>query len=338
MSKCIDPVLCYDNGSSRKFCHFSLASPLIKALHNKVFNCGKCVFCRKRRASELAMRCVLHASLSPYNCFLTLTYDETREGYHNNFVYKDIQDFKKRLRSYVAYQRCRSTPLCKFGKAQIFNVHEYGKNRKKHWHLVCFNWDFSDKVFHTSNGGHVLYKSDTLSDLWSHGFCTIGDVSLGSAMYTAQYVQKDLKHGHSANEFRSHSKHSGIGKEYFLAHYDQILRLGYVPFGGQRVPVPRYFIKLAHKHWSHFFEPENFFDTRERKRLYTPFKSGEANESIADAFVIFRNIREQVLRDVEREWSDFISRNWFNDSRTDFQKSGDNYLYDLQNKISIDRF
>lgn len=41
------------------------------------------------------MRCVLHASLYKENCFITLTYDESKDGYHNNKEYADIQKFKK---------------------------------------------------------------------------------------------------------------------------------------------------------------------------------------------------------------------------------------------------
>lgn len=94
--KCIDPVLCYTSAKGlRAFRHFSLANPIFKRSHQQVFDCGKCIHCRKKRAIELASRCVLHSSLYPNNCFLTLTYDEKQKDYHNVFQYRDIQLFKK---------------------------------------------------------------------------------------------------------------------------------------------------------------------------------------------------------------------------------------------------
>lgn len=167
--KCEDPKLCYIKDDVRIFVPFSKASPILRQVHNYVFNCDQCLICRKRRAKELAIRCVLHASMSDKNCFLTLTYDETREGYHNDFEYKDIQDFKKKLR-----RHCETH----FGtKIQIFNVHEYGKRGKKHWHLVLFNHDFSEEFIRkgkkvearqlfTVKSGNRLYTSSELTRLW----------------------------------------------------------------------------------------------------------------------------------------------------------------------------
>ena len=135
--KCMNPILVYRTSNGAQYRHFNLANRLFKLKHNQVFNCGTCHICRKRRATELAIRCVLHASLYQQNCFLTLTYDEKKKDYHNDFQYKDIQDFKKRLRRHCDYHYKK--------KIQIFNVHEYGKNTKKHWHLVVFNHQFPDR-------------------------------------------------------------------------------------------------------------------------------------------------------------------------------------------------
>ena len=331
--KCADPVLCYTNGSSRKFRHFSLANPTFKLMHQQVFNCGKCVFCRKKKAFELAVRCVLHASLYDQNCFLTLTYDEKKDGYHNKLQYSDIQKFKKKLRRHCEYHFNK--------KIQIFNVHEYGKNGKKHWHLVVFNYsphqepdkgNQPDCKFHTRSNGHSLYVSKTLSKLWTHGFNTVGDISEASAMYTAQYTQKDIKNSNTHNSKKAKSQHSGIGRDYFLKHYEQILSLGYVPFGGKKVPLPRYFVKIAHKHYSHFFEQENFFDLPHRKKLYTPFKQGEENKRIADLFIKFRDQKNELIQELTSQWEEHISQYIFTKQKPDFLQAAENYLHDLKNK------
>lgn len=334
MSRCGDPILCYTSDSSRQFRHFSLSTPTFKALAQQVFNCGSCEFCRKRRSMELALRCVLHASLYKQNCFLTLTYDESLPGYHNEFQYSDIQKFKKKLRRHCEYHFKK--------KIQVFNVHEYGKNGKKHWHLVVFNHDFSTEesplVLYTVRNGNKLFTSSVLDSLWSFGFSTIGNVTEASAMYQAQYTQKDFKNGNSNNSKRAHSRHSGIGRDYFLAQYNQILRLGYVPFQGRKAPIPRYFLKLAHKHFSHFYEQSNFFDLPYRKALYRPFKDGEANKEIADLYGVYSIVRKEFVAELSAEWEAFLDSNLFSTSDPDFKLSYDNYLYDLKNKISSSDF
>lgn len=307
-----------------------MASPVHKVMAQTVFNCGKCLVCRKRQSSELAMRCVLHSSLYKENCFLTLTYDEKISGYHNEREYGHIQKFKKALRS-RAYRRDGR-------RIQIFNVHEYGENGKKHWHLVVFNYDFQDKTLHTIKNSHRLHTSKELSKLWKFGNHTIGTVTEASAMYQAQYTQKDLKNGYLETSRKAHSKHSGIGREYFLRHYEQILRLGYVPFGGQKRPIPRYFYKLSHKHYSHFYAPENFEDTLSRKRLYTKFRDGQASRHIADLFQSYHAERQKKIIEMSLEWEAYTSEFRYTDEKTEFQQSGENQLYDLKNKNKHSNF
>lgn len=328
--KCFDPVLCYTVNGKRLYRNFSMVSDVVLYLPHVVFDCGKCLFCRKKRARELAVRCVLHASLYLKNCFLTLTYDEKKDGYHNDFEYRDVQLFKKSLRSYVWRNEKK--------RIDVFNVHEYGKNGKKHWHLIVFNFDFSDKQVFSRSNGIPLYTSSKLQNLWSYGFSTVGDVSEASAMYQAQYTQKDFKNGNVTNAKKSHSRHSGIGKPYFLKHYSQILRLGYVPFGSRKVPVPRYFEKLAHKHYSHFYDISNFFDNPYRKALYRPFKKGEENLEIADLYASYKILKQQKIVDLTHEWDGVILQYLDTHDDPDFKKSGDNALYDLKNKIGEEKF
>lgn len=326
--KCADPVLCYICPTGKKiYRNFSFAPHVLKLAHQKIFDCGKCISCRKKRAYELACRCVLHASLYKHNCFITLTYDENKKGYHNNFEYSDIQKFKKRLRKH-----------CEPKKIELFNVHEYGKNGKKHWHLICFNHDFQDKTIHTKKAGIPLYTSNKLLDLWPHGFNTIGDVSAASAMYTAQYVNKDFKNGNTHNAKKSHSKHSGIGRPYFLKHYSQILRLGYVPIEGKKLPVPRYFQRLAHKHYCHFNEPSAFHDTKQRKALYRPFKKEQPSLEISELYKQFDLYKQDRIKDLEVEWQAVMDQHLTTKTEPDFIKSNSNVLYDLRNKNNIERF
>lgn len=330
--KCANPILCYRTSTGATYRHFNLANRLFKNLANQVFNCGTCIFCRKKRATELAIRCVLHASLYETNCFLTLTYDEKQKEYHNNFQYKDIQDFKKRFRDYCKYHFNKSI--------QLFNVHEYGKNGKKHWHLVCFNHDFSDKTLYTVKKGNNLYTSAKLRKLWPFGIHTIGNVTEASAMYQAQYTQKDFKNGNLNNAKKSHSKHSGIGRDYFLRHYRQLLSLGYIPFGGRRIPLPRYFQRIAHKHYSHFYAPENFFDYPHRKRLYTPFnfRTNWPNKEIADLYQKFSEEKQTKIDQLEIEWEETLDLHLQTNNKPDFIIAAENYIYDQKNRLNKNEF
>lgn len=332
--KCADPVLCYRTSKGKKiYRNFSFIKKNTLFLQNAqtVFNCGKCLFCRKKRAYELALRCVLHASLYKDNCFLTLTYDENKKDYHNEFQYEDIQKFKKRLRSYCS-NRCDSK------RVEIFNVHEYGKNGKKHWHLVVFNHDFSDKKFFTQRSGIPLYSSESLSKLWPFGFSSIGDVTEASAMYTAQYMEKDFKNQNSHSTKKSHSKHSGIGKGYFLKHYKQILTLGFIPMQGKKIPIPRYFLKLANKHYCHYYEPDAFFDNQNRKAKHRPFKNNEQNQEIADLYVEFIDQRQSYLKELENEWNETLNTFLTTNTDPDFIIANQNSLHDLRNKQTMEKF
>lgn len=331
--KCADPILCYTNTHGKRiFRHFSRASYLYKStLHQQVFNCGRCLPCRKAQAKQLATRCVLHASLYQFNCFLTLTYDEKKDGYTNKMDYSDIQRFKKRLRSY-----CRRT----YGKRiEIFNVHEYGKNGKKHWHLIVFNHNFEDREFYTTSNSFPIYKSGTLGKLWPYGFHSIGDVSEGSALYQAQYMEKDARNGNSSSESkRAKSNHSGLGRPFFLLHFRQILTLGFIPFSGRKIPLPRYFEKIADKHYSHFYDPTRFHDTPFRKAVHRPFKEGQANKEIADLYLDYKQRKQEKLKDLEENWRNLITDHLTDQSEPDFIKSAQNQLYDLKRKTHQEKF
>lgn len=331
--RCYDPILVYQMDKRKIYRNWSVAQKSVYLrcrTPDMVFNCDKCLFCRKRRSLELAARCVLHASLYEDNMFLTLTYNEQKEGYHNDMDYTEIQKFKKRLRAHVGRKASR--------RIEVFNVHEYGKNGKKHWHLIVFNYDFPDRTLYTTSNGMPLFTSKALSQLWPYGFHTIGGVSEASALYQAQYMEKDIKNGNITNGKKSNSKHSGLAKPYFMRHYDQILRLGYVPFSGRKLGVPRYFQKLAHKHWCHFNEPSAFFDSPLRKAKHRPFKLGEENKDIADLYGQYILTKQERIVELSKEFAEVIVSYLDKEIVPDFVGSGSNALYDLKNKTNQERF
>lgn len=153
-------------------------------------------------------------------------------------------------------------------------------------------------------------------------------------MYQAQYIEKDLKNGNRNNSKKSHSKHSGLGRPYFMQNYKQILMLGYIPVGGRKVPLPRYFEKLAHKHYCHYYDKSKFFDNPDRKAIHRPFKKQQPNKEIADLYINFKHQKEKLILEFEKDWQDILNRYLTDKAPTDFQKSGSNLLHDLANKTS----
>lgn len=331
---CYDPVLVLQLNNRKIYRNWSMASHVVRVTAQSVFDCGKCLSCRRKNARELARRVVLHASVYSDNCFVTLTYDPSRDGYHNRLDYADIQKFKKRLRKKAHSELGR--------RIEIFNVHEYGAGGKKHWHLIVFNYDFSDKAVYTVKNGIPLYTSCVLEKLWPYGFSTVGDVSEGSAMYQAQYTQKDIKNGNDGSTKKAKSNHSGLGKPFFYSNYRQFLSLGFIPFRGLKMPVPRYFEKIAHKHWCHFYDSSAFFDVVDRKRLYRPFKCDGSlyqtpNLEVADLYSVYLTKKQERVEERKADWEKFLSE-YDISVNPDFVKSGDNALYDLKNKLTNERF
>jgi len=96
--------------------------------------------------------------------------------------------------------------------------------------------------------------------------------------------------------------------------------------------LPRYFQKIAHKHYCHYYDKAAFFDLKERKRSYTPFKPGEENQEIANLYVNYKHQKELLVKEFEKAWNDILDVYIKEDSPTDFQKSGSNMLYDLKHK------
>lgn len=174
--------------------------------------CGRCVSCLLKRAREWSVRCMHEASLHTSNCFLTLTYDDYHLPPGGSLRKCDFVNFMKRLR-----KRCGNG-------IRFFQCGEYGeKFRRPHHHVLLFGYDFPDKFIHMrSKSGSYLYRSITLEELWPFGFCSIGELTLESAAYTARYTLKKYAESHKADDYEgmqveyvTMSRRPGIGKGYY---------------------------------------------------------------------------------------------------------------------------
>ena len=142
--------------------------------------CGRCIGCRMRRASDWSLRVMHEAQLWKENCFVTLTYGHGKLPPNGSLDHGDFQLFMKRLRKRV-------------GKpVRFYMCGEYGdEGGRAHYHACLFNVDFQDrKPIGKSASGELFYESKALAALWSHGHCSVQDLTAGTASYCARYVMK----------------------------------------------------------------------------------------------------------------------------------------------------
>lgn len=207
----------------------------------------------------MAVRCVHEASLYERNSFVTLTYaPEKIQTY--SLVYKDYQDFAKRLRARGV-------------KFRYFMCGEYGEqNFRPHFHALLFGWRPPDLVrFKELGTGDVVYTSEFLDEVWGHGHTNVGQVSLNSAQYVARYAQKSVtgadehwkrrdvtKHGVCVEtgecwlqvpEFVRMSLKPGIGAEWFSRYHRDV-------YGSQSEPA---LDRVVHE--GRQFKPPKYYDT-----------------------------------------------------------------------------
>ena len=193
-----------------------------------------CVNCRLRKGRSEADCHMLESLLHAQSYFLTFTY--ANQG-NNELCYRDIQLFKKAIK--IASTRAGRT------NPKFMNVHEFGgKNKRRHWHLMAYGLD----LFDLEKDKFGNFSSKFLSKYWPHGHITIGSVEDGSAMYCSMYMQKDLVDHKLDPKFKSKVNHKGIGTSWFLANYEQVLSLGYIPRGDRKMAIPRKFWRAAQRH------------------------------------------------------------------------------------------
>lgn len=207
--------------------------------------CGQCIGCRLRRARDWSVRIMHEAQTNERSCFVTLTYDEENLPVDGSLKYRDFQLFMKRLRALTGV------------KVRFFMCGEYGPlNLRPHYHACIFGEDFrNDRVAAgTSESGERYYESQRLSTLWRKGKCSVQDLTLTSAAYTARYVVDKITgdaaeehYGGREPEFMRCSLKPGIGYEWFKKFgMGDIYRHDVCVISGGRMETapPKYYDKL----------------------------------------------------------------------------------------------
>ncbi|AXH75064.1 MAG: replication initiator protein [Microviridae sp.] len=182
--------------------------------------CGRCVGCCADRALIWSIRVFHESTLHKQNSFLTLTYSDAPESVSK----RDLQLFFKRLR--------------KFAKVRYFACGEYGSHtHRPHYHVCLFGVDFLADSYAISDS---LYGNRVLDDCWSHGLCSVGSLTLASAMYVAGYVSKKIG---DPDTFNLMSTRPAIGRGWLDKFVDDIRRTGKVVIDGQEFTVPKKYLE-----------------------------------------------------------------------------------------------
>lgn len=220
--------------------------------------CGQCIDCRLAKSREWAMRCVHEASLYDDNCFLTLTYDAEHVPVDFSLDHSHFQLFMKKLRQHVIPAHLKLRGMSAQRKVWVrehplryFMCGEYGdENKRPHFHVCLFNYDFKDKLFYKRENDNDLYVSETLQKLWGMGFCTIGNLTFDSAAYVARYCTKKVT-GQSAEwyyqnrkpEYAEMSVKPGIGYGYYKKWKSDWLHSDFLIVNNVKCKPPRYYDK-----------------------------------------------------------------------------------------------
>jgi len=219
--------------------------------------CGQCIGCKLERSRQWAMRLMHENQLHQTSSFLTLTYATENLPPHGTLVKKHFQDFMKRYRKWTSHNKLR-----------FFHCGEYGENfGRPHYHAIIFGHEFADKEHKfTTKRGDKIYTSTKLNELWTHGLCSIGNVTFESAAYVARYVTKKITGPNARDhylkinkqtgellsertpEYVTMSRRPGIGKSWFDKYTSDVFPHDEVVLRGSKMRPPKYYSTLYEKH------------------------------------------------------------------------------------------
>lgn len=217
-----------------------------------VISCGQCIGCRLEKSRQWAVRIYHESQMHEENCFLTLTYSDSKLPTNGSLNVEDWQAFVKRWRAKIHPQKVR-----------FLQCGEYGDTTKRaHHHAAIFGANFPDrKPIADSAKGKEQWHSDTLDELWRQGYCTISELNYTSGAYIARYILKKITgppaedHYSEINkitgevvqvkpEFITMSRNHGIGYSWFQKYYSEVYPADEVIIAGKPQRPPHYYDQL----------------------------------------------------------------------------------------------
>ena len=168
--------------------------------------CRECWQCRKRRVNDYVGRCIAESKFAKKTYAVTLTYGGDEGVNAVTLIYKDVQDFLKRLR--------------KNYKVRYIVTGEYGSAKgRSHWHIILF---FQDNWPEVTSNKRVDWK------YWKHGFAYFQEPDWKGFEYCLKYVLKDQTSRQSDSHLAM-SKKPPLGHEFFQQLAKQHVEQALVP-------------------------------------------------------------------------------------------------------------
>ena len=215
--------------------------------------CNQCTACRLERSRQWAARCYHESKSHKQNCFITLTYSDEHLPSDHSLHKRHYQLFLKQLRNKTGV------------KFRYFLCGEYGSiNRRPHFHICLFGYDFPDKKLYKQSGEYPLYVSKLLDECWNKGISTIGELNFATAAYTARYVMKKVT-GEAAKdhylyiddygkehtlepEFVEMSRKPGIGYNWYKKYKNDVYTQDNLVLNGKETRPPKYYDTLHERY------------------------------------------------------------------------------------------
>lgn len=213
--------------------------------------CNACFGCKRTKAAQYGARSVHEMSIHDVPaCMLTLTFEDAPFS----LEHRTFQLFAKNFRYHFK------------NKIRMLMCGEYGdQSGRAHFHAIVFGEDFSgDRRLFKNTPSGKLYNSSSLSMLWPHGWSTVNNVSLASAMYVGGYCYKKLNTAQGEPD-RTYYR-DGRRKEYIISSHSPALGVDWIKHyadtvfdrdgflvmkSGVKMPIPR-----AYKEWCRIHRPE----------------------------------------------------------------------------------
>lgn len=210
-----------------------------------VVPCGRCIGCRIDRSRAWSVRIMHDVEQEIFSCFISLTYTDENIPKGGTLVKSDLQKFWKRLRKRLS----KDEPEVKF---RYYQCGEYGETTKRpHYHAIIIGWRPNDLQYYKKEGGNRLFTSDTLTSVWGFGHVVVGQVSLESAQYVANYCTDKITGEKADNHYRGRLPEfstcsRGIGREWIDKNKSDVIRAGgrIILPDGKNTKVPRYYEKV----------------------------------------------------------------------------------------------
>lgn len=248
--------------------------------------CGKCHYCRLRKAYDRAKQAWADARYFQYAYFITLTYDEEHLSFIDFcsedgtiekvpvLVKDEIREFKEILRDRARKRGYQNIKYMLSG--------EYGeKNGRPHYHMILLTDDpeIHNSLYEAgrSKTGYNLYGSTVLDKIWGKGLIKLSSASAACMDYTARYTLKKSYKGDKDKERKQVlgyqeefiSSTPGIGKRFLLENLEEILKHPSIQLPGTKgVSIPNYFInyleKNGYEEWVKNFKEKNIRMQKER--------------------------------------------------------------------------